>query len=95
MTGAGVPTQGATIQLTINTGKGFFNGRTTISSGDSSSSTVVPEPGSLSLLGTGLLAGATVTAPGYMVANSKGFRLEVDARTLDVTITVSGLGGNA
>lgn len=55
-TGAGVPTQGATIQLTINTGKGFFNGRTTISSGDSSSSTVVPEPGSLSLLGTGLLA---------------------------------------
>jgi hypothetical protein len=39
--------------------------------------------------------GATVTAPGEMVANSQGFRLEVDARTLDVTITVSGLGGNA
>lgn len=55
-TGAGMSTQGATIQLTINTGKGFFNGRTTISSGDSSSNTVVPEPGSLSLLGTGLLA---------------------------------------
>jgi hypothetical protein len=39
--------------------------------------------------------GATVTAPGYMVANSKGFRLEVDADTLDVTITVTGLAGNA
>lgn len=39
--------------------------------------------------------GATVTAPGSMVANSLGFRLEVDARTLDVTITVSGLGHNA
>ena len=39
--------------------------------------------------------GATVTAPGSGVANSKGFRLEVDAHTLDVTITVSGLAGNA
>ena len=39
--------------------------------------------------------GATVTAPGHMVANGQGFRLGVDARTLDVTITVSGLGGNA
>lgn len=39
--------------------------------------------------------GATVTAPGSSVANSQGFRLEVDARTQDVTITVSGLAGNA
>lgn len=46
--------QGVTVQLTINTGKGFFNGSTRISSGDTSISTV-PEPGSLSLLGTGLL----------------------------------------
>jgi hypothetical protein len=45
---------GATVQLTINTGKGFFNGTTMISSGDTNIATV-PEPGTLGLLGTGLL----------------------------------------
>ncbi|HEV2399153.1 MAG TPA: PEP-CTERM sorting domain-containing protein [Candidatus Sulfotelmatobacter sp.] len=44
---------GATVQLTINTGKGFFNGSTLISSGDTNITT--PEPGSLTLLGTGLV----------------------------------------
>jgi hypothetical protein len=44
---------GATIQLTINTGKGFFDGSTTISSGDTN--ILVPEPGTLGLLGTGLV----------------------------------------
>lgn len=40
--------------------------------------------------------GATVTGPpGSTVWNSGGFRLEVDADTLDVTITVSGPAGNA
>lgn len=40
--------------------------------------------------------GATVTAPpGHGIANSEGFRLEVDAGTLDVTITVTGLGRGA
>jgi len=47
---------GATVQLTINTGKGFFEGTTQISSGDTNISTAaVPEPGSLTLLGTGLV----------------------------------------
>jgi hypothetical protein len=49
---------GVTVQLTINTGRGLFNGMTTISSGDTS--VTVPEPGTLGLLGTGLvgIAGA-------------------------------------
>ena len=49
---------GATSQLTVNTGKGFFNGSVKLESGDTS--LAVPEPGTLSLLGTGLigLAGA-------------------------------------
>jgi len=51
----GAPVNGATVQLTINTGKGYFNGSTKISSGDTNISTVIPEPGSLTLLGTGLV----------------------------------------
>jgi hypothetical protein len=55
----GSTVNGATVQLTINTGKGYFNGSTNISSGDTNIVTV-PEPGTLGLLGTGLigLAGA-------------------------------------
>jgi hypothetical protein len=51
-------TNGVTVQLTINTGKGFFNGSTQISSGDTN--IVVPEPGTLTLLGTGLMSLAGV-----------------------------------
>jgi hypothetical protein len=35
--------------------------------------------------------GAVTPSPGYGIANSRGFQAEVDRRTLDVTITVSGL----
>jgi len=44
---------GATVQLTGNSGKGFFNGTLSLSSGDTNLS--VPEPGTLGLLGTGLV----------------------------------------
>jgi len=50
---SGFSTNGVTIQLTVNTGKGFFNGSTQIASGDTN--IVVPEPGSLGLVGVGLL----------------------------------------
>jgi len=51
---------GATVQLTINTGKGFFNGQTSISSGDTNFTSVVPEPGTLSLMGAGLFGIAAI-----------------------------------
>ncbi len=51
---------GATVQLTINTGKGFFNGQTTISSGDTNFTTVVPEPSTLGLMGAGLFGIAAI-----------------------------------
>ena len=46
------------MQLNINTGKGFFNGYTTLSGGSYTISTtgVVPEPATLLLYGTGLVA---------------------------------------
>jgi len=48
---------GVITQLTINTGYGFFDGSTTISSGNTEAAflNTTPEPSSLTLLGTGLL----------------------------------------
>jgi PEP-CTERM motif-containing protein len=50
----GATVNGAMAQLTINT-KGLYNGKTSISSGDTNLSSVTPEPGTLVLFGTGLL----------------------------------------
>lgn len=57
--GTGVTVNGATVQLTINTGLNFFNGsKVSISSGDTN--VTVPEPSTLGLMGIGMvgLAGA-------------------------------------
>jgi len=50
----GATVSGATTQLVISTGKGFFGGTTDVIGGVTNITTV-PEPGTLALLGTGLL----------------------------------------
>jgi hypothetical protein len=50
----GVTTNGVTVQLTVNTGTGFLTGSAALASGDTNIQ-VVPEPGSLSLVGAGMV----------------------------------------
>ena len=56
----GTNVNGVTVQLTINTGKGFYNGTTLISGGDTTVMSSVPEPSTLAMMGTGLLSLAGV-----------------------------------
>ena len=46
---------GATVQLSVSTGTSLFSGSAELASGDTHLKTVVPEPGTLSLLGTCLI----------------------------------------
>src|SRR5215469_13928823 len=60
----GASLAGATIQMTVNTGKGFFNGSTKLGVTNLNglgAPTPVPEPASLGLLGTGLLGIVALT----------------------------------
>jgi len=52
----GMNVNGVTVQLTINTGKGFYSGSTLISGGDTTIESSVPEPSSLVMFGTGGLS---------------------------------------
>jgi len=52
-TASGFKTVGTTVQVTVYTGQGFINGPVEVGSGDTV--ILVPEPGSLGLLGTGLI----------------------------------------
>lgn len=51
----GSTVSGTTIELTFSTGKNPFNGTVNFGSGDTDISTTTPEPGTLGLLGTGLI----------------------------------------
>jgi PEP-CTERM motif len=56
----GQTVNGATTQITFSAGKNGFTGSVTLGSGDTIITTTVPEPGTLGLLGTGLVGLAGV-----------------------------------
>ena len=51
----GISVNGVTVQLTINTGEGFFNGSTAISGGDTTIVGSVPEASTVTMIGTGVV----------------------------------------
>jgi PEP-CTERM motif-containing protein len=51
---------GFTMQTVVSTGHGYMGGEASISSGDTTVNSVVPEPGTLGLLGTGMVGIAGV-----------------------------------
>ena len=51
----GVNVNGVSVQLTVNTGKGLFNGTTKISGGDTTITPSVPEPSTMAMFGIGAL----------------------------------------
>jgi hypothetical protein len=51
----GMTVNGVSVQLTVNTGKGFFNGSTVIAGGDTSVVGAVPESSTLMLFGMGTI----------------------------------------
>lgn len=52
----GATVNGVSSQLTINTGKGFFDGTTTLAGGDTTIVGSVPEPSTLAMFGTGAVS---------------------------------------
>jgi hypothetical protein len=54
-TANGQVVEGVTVQLTINTGMGFFNGSTRIAGGDTTIVGSVPEPSTVTMFGTGVV----------------------------------------
>ena len=50
----GASINAVTVQLTVNTGRGFFDGLVTLASGDTAPNSI-PEPSTLALLSTGFL----------------------------------------
>jgi hypothetical protein len=54
-TANGQAVAGVTVQLTINTGMGFFNGSTGITGGDTTIVGSVPEPSTVAMFGTGVV----------------------------------------